>query len=143
MKNHIKIIYVLLFAVLGCSKTVKQSAKFYEPSFFNQYNQIYIKDSLIFNTLEHIIKIKRVLIDDYNKAQKENPNKIAVRLIIEYEFGGVLTKNITEISTKYSTNLSNKYFLINDCKNLSLDQALFYLTNLENDIIYVYLKSKS
>lgn len=93
---------------------------------------------MLSKTVYHINRARQRLLQDYKEGKATN-TMVALRLIIENQYGGRISHCISEISQQDSL-FQSKYDLAFDPEDYTIDQALLYLTNMERDVFALYIK---
>jgi len=138
MKNTCLFLFIAF--CLGCNNRIVSNKQIYQEKFNRErYDSTLISDTLFANTLNLIQEIKGEILAA--KADGKNgTGPICYVLAIRSDLGGRLEKYLSTISTFGFGKLNNKYQFYDDCNQLDFDKALFYLTNLERDILVIYLR---
>lgn len=131
-----KIIVVFLVVfILGCSNSRQfKHDNFYESTFLlYEYNkECKFSDLLIIDVLQQINKTKKAIIDQ--RGERNEVQSVHLIMCLKNEYGATLYRYVDSLNI-YDASFAKKYNEISDCEFQSLDQALFYLTNLEKDVL--------
>lgn len=134
--------FILFVFISSCSPKAKNLDKIYQKEFYSLNVYASKSDTLLISAINQVQIIKELIINDYIIKGKITPNEIAVIMILRMEYGGKLERYLKFISEKYSIPLDIKYSFSNDCESLSIDQALYYLTNIERDILMIIIQNE-
>lgn len=127
-------VFLVVF-IIGCSNSRQfKHDNFYESTFyFYEYNEeSHSNDLLIIDILQQINKTKKALIDQ--RGERNEVQSVHLIMCLKHEYGATLYKYVDSLN-RYDSSFAKKYNEISDCEFQSLDQALFYLTNLEKDVL--------